>query len=80
MLICRVLRWTRIGRPLLDVVALPADVPDSGPIHGQVGTVIEVLDDTTALVEFSDDQARPYTNVPSRRSELLVPHYAPEAA
>jgi len=42
---------------LLDVVALLTDLPEHSIARGQVGTVVERLDDKTLLVEFSDDQA-----------------------
>ena len=64
----------------LDVVALLADVPARGLPRGQVGTVVEVLDALTALVEFSDDDGRAYAVVPCARSSLLVLRYVPEAA
>lgn len=45
-----------LQRPaLLDVVALLIDRPDLGLSRGDSGTVVETLDDDTALVEFSDD-------------------------
>ncbi len=65
---------------LLDVVALTADFPTEGLARGQVGTVVELLDENAALVEFSDDEGRAYAVAPCRRSALLVLHYAPEAA
>ena len=65
---------------LLDVVALLADRPSEVLARGQVGTVVETLPDEAVLVEFSDDQGRPYAVVPCRRSELLVLHYEPHAA
>jgi hypothetical protein len=46
----------------------------------QVGTVVEQLDDKTALVEFSDEQGRAYAVAPCPRSELLTLRYVPEAA
>ncbi len=64
----------------LDVVALLADLPVEGLARGQVGTVVELLDDKTALVEFSDDDGRAYAIVPCPRTDLLVLHYVPEAA
>lgn len=71
----------RNNRPaVLDPVALLADVPAEGLSRGQVGTVVERLDDATLLVEFSDDEGRAYAVVPCPRAELLVLHYAPEAA
>jgi hypothetical protein len=64
---------------VLNVVALLADVPARGLARGQVGTVVEVLDDNTALVEFSDDDGRAYAVAPCPREDLLVLHYEPEA-
>jgi hypothetical protein len=61
------------GRPLeLDVVALLADLPAHGLARGQVGTIVETLDENTALVEFSDDDGRAHAVVPCRRANLLV--------
>jgi hypothetical protein len=65
---------------LLDVVALLADIPTEGLVRGQVGSVVELLDATTLLVEFSDEQGRAYAVVPCPQAELLVLHYATEAA
>ena len=65
---------------LLDVVALLADRPEAGLARGQVGTIVERLDDMTLLVEFSDDQGRAYAVAPCPRDQLLVLHYVPEAA
>jgi len=68
------------GPSLLDVVALLADLPAQQLARGQVGTIVEQLDDNTLLVEFSDDQGRAYAIAPCPRTELLVLHYVPEAA
>ena len=65
---------------VLDVVALLADLPAAGLARGQVGTIIEALDNATVLVEFSDDDGRAYAVVPCPRADLLVLHYVPEAA
>jgi hypothetical protein len=65
---------------LLDVVALLEHVPEKSLASGQVGTVVEVLDATNLLVEFSDDDGRPYAITPVQQSKLLVLHYVPEAA
>jgi hypothetical protein len=64
----------------LDVVALLADVPAAGLARGQVGTVVELSNSQTALVEFSDDEGRAYALVPCSPADLLVLHYTPEAA
>ena len=65
---------------IFDVVALLADHADAALARGQVGTVVESLDDETVLVEFSDDDGRAYAVAPCRASELLVLHYVPEVA
>ena len=72
---------TKDERPsLLDVVALLSDLPAQRLARGQVGTVVEQLDDRTSLVEFSDEQGQAYVVAPCPRSELLTLHYVPEAA
>jgi Domain of unknown function (DUF4926) len=68
------------GPSLLDAVALLTDLPAQRLARGQVGTIVEELDDKTSLVEFSDDQGRAYVIAPCPRAELLVLHYVPEAA
>lgn len=68
------------GPSLPDVVALLSDLPAQRLAHGQVGTIVEQLDENNSLVEFSDEQGRAYAIVPCPRDELLILHYAPEAA
>jgi uncharacterized protein DUF4926 len=63
---------------VLDVVALLAERTAENLARGQVGTIVERLDDATALVEFSDDRGRPYAVVPCPLSELMILHYAPK--
>jgi hypothetical protein len=63
---------------LLDAVALLADVPAHRLSRGQVGTVVELLDEATSLVEFSDEQGRAYALAPCPRADLLTLHYVPE--
>ena len=65
---------------LLDAVALLTDLPAQRLLRGQVGTVVEQLDNETLLVEFSDDQGRAYAIAPCPRADLLVLHYVPEVA
>ena len=68
------------SRPaVLDVVALLADLSAARLERGQVGTVVETLDDDDVLVEFSGDDGRAYAIVPCPKADLLVLHYAPEA-
>jgi hypothetical protein len=65
---------------LLDVVALLIDIPAQQLARGQVGTVVEDIDNEIFLVEFSDDHGRAYAVTPCRQADLLVLHYVPEAA
>lgn len=65
---------------LHDVVALLSDVPEHSLSRGQVGTVVELLDNDTALIEFSDDNGRAYAITPVKSSQVLLLHYEPEAA
>ena len=65
---------------VLDVVALLTELPARRLARGQVGTIVEQLDDKTSLVEFSDEQGRAYAVAPCPRADLLVLHYVPEAA
>jgi catabolite regulation protein CreA len=62
---------------LLDVVALTADVPDSGLVRGQVGTVVEVLSEDTFEIEFVDDAGLTYALCPIPAASLMVLHYEP---
>ena len=68
------------GLDLFDVVALLADDPGQGLAAGQVGTVVEKLDQGTVLVEFADENGRAYALATCRRADLLVLRYAPDAA
>ena len=68
------------ARDLLRAVALLRDLPEHGLVRGQVGTIVEALDDATLLVEFSDDDGRAYAIVPCPRDALLVLRTAPLAA
>jgi Domain of unknown function (DUF4926) len=68
------------GPSVLSVVALLTDLPAQRLARGQVGTVVEQLDDKTSLVEFSDEQGHAYAVAPCPSVELLILHYVPEAA
>ena len=67
-------------RKELETVALLVAFPEAGLARGQVGTVVDVPTDSTALVEFSGDDGRAYAIVPCPRAELLVLHYVAETA
>ncbi len=65
---------------LLSAVALLSDIREHGLFRGQIGTIVETLDDETALVEFSDDQGRAYAMAPCSLRELLVLRNMPQVA
>ena len=62
---------------LLDVVALTVDLPKHGLLRGQVGTVVEILDETENVfeVEFSDNRGVTYATLPFPANQLMVLHY-----
>jgi hypothetical protein len=62
---------------LLDVVALTADLPERGLRQGQVGTVVETLNDDAYEVEFSDNEGRTYATAAVKGDLLLVLHHEP---
>ena len=56
---------------LLAEVALLRDLPESGLVRGQVGTIVEMLAPDTVEVEFCDDQGQTYA-ITSLKSEDMV--------
>jgi hypothetical protein len=62
---------------LLDVVAVPEDLPQLPIRRGQVGTVVEILDTNVFEVEFSDNVGRTYAQAALRSDQLIVLRYEP---
>jgi hypothetical protein len=63
---------------LLDVVALTVDLPQYNLWRGQVGTVVEMLANGTALeVEFSDRSGRTYESLGLKLEQVMVLHFQP---
>lgn len=65
---------------LLDVVALPQEVPEEGLRRGEVGTVVEVFErpehqPAGVLVEFSDREGRAYSIVDLSAEQLIRLRY-----
>jgi len=65
---------------LLDVLALLDNLPEAGLARGQVGTVVERLNQTTVLVEFSNDEGIAWAITPVATTRLLVLSFEPEPA
>ncbi len=65
---------------LLDIVALTVDLPECNLWRGQVGTVVEMLANGTALeVEFSDRSGRTYESLGLLPEQVMVLHFQPIA-
>ena len=65
---------------MLDVVALVENIWDRGLMIGQVGTVVEILDDGVFEVEFCDNDGQTYDSLALRAEQLMTLHYARVAA
>jgi hypothetical protein len=62
---------------IFNVVALLRDLPQEGLVRGQVGTVVELLSPTAALVEFADNDGCTYAMPTVTDSDLIRLHYQP---
>jgi len=62
---------------ILDVVALVRDLPERGLVRGQVGTVVEKLDQGVYEVEFSDNSGRAYAMLAIGQEQLMLLHHDP---
>ncbi len=65
---------------LLDVVALTGDLEERGLVKGQVGTIVEILDNGVFEVEFCDNDGRTYATLALRNDQLMALYYSPVAA
>ena len=65
---------------VLDVVALARDLPQKGLTRGQVGTIVEELDDGAFEVEFADDNGRAYAFAALKPTDVLKLRFTPVTA
>lgn len=65
---------------ILEVVALLENIAERGLVVGQVGTVVEILDEGVFEVEFCDNEGRTYETLALRANQLMALHYSPVAA
>ncbi len=65
---------------LLDVVALLQEQKDRGLVTGQVGTIVEILDEDVFEVEFCDNEGRTYASLALHVDHLMPLYYSPVAA
>ena len=59
---------------LLDTVALREDLPDRKLRAGEVGTVVELLDEGVFEVEFSDEDGQTYAEFALRADQIMPLH------
>lgn len=64
----------------LDVVALLVEIPGENLARGQVGTVVDLPGNGTALVEFSGDDGKAYAFAAVSEAHLLPLIHEPQAA
>lgn len=65
---------------LLDIVVLNEDLPAEGLRRGNIGTVIELLEDDAFLVEFVSSKGAVYAQTLLRTRQLLKVFYEPVEA
>lgn len=56
---------------ILDVVAVTEDIPEPALHRGQVGTIVEILEDGIYDVEFSDNDGCTYAIASLKSDQLL---------
>jgi hypothetical protein len=65
---------------LLNVVALLENIENQRVGVGQVGTVVEILDENIFEVEFCDNYGQTYAVLALRSDQLMPLRYSPQAA
>lgn len=63
-----------------DVVAMMEDVPEAHLAKGQVGTIVDELDENVVLVEFADLDGVAYAIEPIPLRKLMELRHAPAMA
>jgi hypothetical protein len=59
---------------LLEAVALVEDLPERNLRAGEVGTVVELLDQNVYEVEFCDEQGQTYAELALRGDQIIPLH------
>ncbi len=65
---------------LLDVVALLKNVPEKKLKKGQVGTIVEILENAHYEVEFCNNKGESFALFAVAEKDLMLLHYELEAA
>lgn len=62
------------------VVALVQDQPSEGMVSGQVGTIVEILDAHSFIVEFCDEEGLCYALTTLQDTQLMPQRNSPATA
>ena len=62
---------------ILDVVVLTEPTPSHKLRKGELGTIVEILDDDVFLVEFADTKGVTYAMIPLKATTLMKVYYEP---
>ena len=65
---------------LFDSVALLKDLPEKSVVFGQVGTIVEVLNENVYEVEFADRSGETISEFAISRDDLMLLHHDLEYA
>ncbi len=63
------------GLKLLDVIALLKDIPAEKLTKGQVGTIVEELDEGAYEVEFADKKDRTITSLALKTQDIMLLYF-----
>jgi len=69
----------KIKPKLLDVIALLENIPEKKLSSGEIGTIVEQLDDNVYEVEFSDKNGRTYEMAAIDIEKMLVLQFKEES-
>lgn len=64
---------------LLDTVALLKEIPDAKLVKGQVGTIVEGLDEEVYEVEFTDKRGETIASLALTHEELMLLYFEAES-
>ncbi|WP_394990261.1 DUF4926 domain-containing protein [Emticicia sp.] len=65
---------------IFDVVVLTEEIPSHKLRKGELGTIVEKLDNDAFLVEFADTKGVTYAMIPLKSSSLMKVYYEPVLA
>ena len=69
----------RASLKLLDTVALLKDIPDEKLVKGQVGTIVEELDEEVYEVEFTNKRGETIASLALTHEELMLLYFEAES-